>query len=74
MYPFQDNFRDLIHDFLERLHAVEGLRVDTTATSSIIFGDYNLVMQTLTELMAWSRETHGRCVFVAKFIPGHQPD
>jgi len=50
------------------------LLVTTTQTSTMIHGDYTYLMDTLKDLIAWSFETHGREVFVAKFIPGHELD
>jgi len=38
----------------------------------MIHGEYAHVMDTLKELFAWSYGKHGREVFVAKFIPGHE--
>jgi hypothetical protein len=39
-----------------------------------VHGEYGLVMDTLKKMIAWSYDTHGRQVFVAKFIPGHELD
>jgi len=47
------------------------LKTSTSATSTTIFGEYEYVMQVLTEMLAWSHAEHGRAVFVSKFIPGY---
>ncbi len=35
MYPFQENFRDLIQDFVAKLNGYEELRVTTGPTSTV---------------------------------------
>jgi uncharacterized protein YqgV (UPF0045/DUF77 family) len=72
LYPFNENYKSLIKDFIAELNKRDGLVVKTSPTSTLIHGEYNLVMDTLKELIAWSHEKHGREVFVAKFIPGHE--
>ena len=74
MYPFNEDYKTLIKDFILELNKKEGLQVDTSPTSTMIHGDYDVVMDSLKEMIAWSYATHGRQVFVAKFIPGHELD
>ena len=71
MYPFKENYRDLIRSFVDRLNAYEGLRVTTGPTSTVIVGDYGIVMRCLSETMEWSHREHGRSVFIAKLIPDY---
>lgn len=72
LYPFNSDYKTLIKDFIAELSAIEGLQTTTFPTSTMIHGEYNLVMDSLKKLIAWSYDTHGREVFVAKFIPGHE--
>ena len=74
MYPFQQDYKTPILAFIKQLNTYPGLRVMTTPTSTMVLGEYHAVMTTLTELLAWSHEQHGKAVFVTKFIPGHEPD
>ncbi|HWK53502.1 MAG TPA: hypothetical protein VNR18_03960 [Hyphomicrobiales bacterium] len=69
MYPLQEGYSDLVLDFIRELNTRPGLHCNTSATSTLIVGEYDVVMQGLTELFAWSNKTHGKAVFVAKFIP-----
>lgn len=71
MYPFHENYRDLIKDFVSDLNRYEGLRVTTGPTSTVLVGDYAQVMASLTKALRKSHETHGRAVFVAKLIPDY---
>lgn len=73
MYPLQENYRSLIGDFIEKLNQYEGLDISTSATSTLVIGDYHHLMQVFTEMLEWSYQTHGRAVFVTKFIPGYEP-
>lgn len=72
LYPFNTDYKTLIKDFILELNRREDLQVSTSATSTIIHGEYHHVMDTLRDMIAWSYEKHGREVFVAKFIPGHE--
>ena len=35
-------------------------------------GDYDRLMECMTEIMAWSHEEQGKGVFVVKFLPGYE--
>ena len=74
LYPFDSDYKSKIRDFIAKLNRRDALLVTTTQTSTMIHGDYTYLMDTLKDLIAWSFETHGREVFVAKFIPGHELD
>lgn len=74
MYPFQDGYRNLIADFIKKLNQYSDLNISTSATSTIVIGEYQHVMQTLTEMLKWSYEEHGKAVFVTKLIPGYDGD
>ena len=74
MYPFQQDYIPPIKGFIERLNTVDGLRVTTTATATLVSGDFDLVMRTLGDMLRWSYETYGKAVYVTKFLPGFAPD
>ena len=73
MYPFVDNFRGLIKEFIGKLHEYSELQVKTGPTSTVLIGDYDQVMTCLTEMMRWSFQHHGQSVFVTKILPGYTP-
>lgn len=68
MYPLDTNFRALVQDFIKKLESHQSLRVTPGSTSTVIIGEYQCVMQAITELFAWSHREHGQSVFVTKFI------
>jgi len=74
MYPFQENYRDLIQNFVAKLNGYETLRVTTGPTATVIVGEYERVMECITEMFRWSYGEHGRAVFVAKFLLDYEPD
>ena len=67
-YPLADNYIPAIKDFIERLHAIEGLSVVTNTMSTQVFGDYDLVMDSLKQEIRRSYEQFGKAIFVCKFI------
>jgi len=72
LYPLQDNYLDIIKRVIEKLNEYSGVDVNTFPTATILLGDYAVVMGVLNEVIAWSYEQYGKCVFVAKFLPGYE--
>jgi uncharacterized protein YqgV (UPF0045/DUF77 family) len=69
-YPLADDYIPAIKDFIERLQATEGLTLVCNTMSTQVFGDYDLVMATLSAEMKRSFEQFGKAIFVYKCIPG----
>jgi uncharacterized protein YqgV (UPF0045/DUF77 family) len=67
-YPLADDYIPAIKDFIERLQAIEGLSVVGNTMSTQVFGDYDLVMDTLKKEIRRSYEQFGKAIFVCKFI------
>lgn len=70
MYPLTEHPYPVIDDFLNALHKTEGLRVQTSVTSTLVFGDAALIFSTLEKLIT---EVYGRqkqCPFVIKVLNG----
>jgi uncharacterized protein YqgV (UPF0045/DUF77 family) len=67
-YPLADNYIPAIKDFIDRLQATDGLSVVGNTMSTQIFGDYDLVMDTLKTEIKKSYEQFGKAIFVCKFI------
>jgi len=67
-YPLADDYIPAIKDFIERLQAINGLSIVGNTMSTQVFGDYDLVMDTLKAEMKYSYETFGKAIFVCKFI------
>ena len=67
-YPLADDYIPAIKDFIDRLRAIEGLSVVGNTMSTQVFGDYDLVMGSLTEVIRRSYEQFGKAIFVCKFI------
>lgn len=68
MYPLTDNYLPYIKEFIERLQATEGLSVVGNTMSTQVFGDFDLVMDTVKAEIKLSLDTFGRSIFVCKFI------
>ncbi|MCB2387709.1 YkoF family thiamine/hydroxymethylpyrimidine-binding protein [Thalassolituus alkanivorans] len=67
-YPLADDYIPAIKSFIDRLNQIEGLSIVTNTMSTQVFGDYDLVMDTLKEEMRLSWEQFGKSIFVCKFI------
>jgi len=67
-YPLADDYIPAIKSFIERLEKVNGLSVVGNTMSTQVFGDYDLVMDTLKNEMRYSYDQFGKAIFVCKFI------
>jgi len=70
MYPLADNFIPPIKDVIAAFNRYQGVEVFTSATSTQLFGDYDVVMDALKAEIRASYEQYGMAVFVAKFLYG----
>ena len=68
-YPLAHDFKPLVKDVVKRLEA-SGLEVYPNRMSTQIFGEFDAVMNALSEVMKWSFETYGKAVFTANFLEG----
>jgi uncharacterized protein YqgV (UPF0045/DUF77 family) len=69
-YPLHSDYIPFIKEFIDRLNQNSNLKIITNNMSTQVFGDYDLVMQTLQSEMKRSFDTYGKIVFVCKFISG----
>ncbi|KJS08231.1 MAG: histidine kinase [Gammaproteobacteria bacterium BRH_c0] len=72
LYPLQDDYLPVIVAFLERLQETATVKFQTFPTCTVLTGEYEQVLKTLGDMMRWSHDTHGKGVFVAKFLPGYE--
>ncbi|MEO9945484.1 hypothetical protein [Paraglaciecola sp.] len=70
MYPLNEQYIAPIQEFIDRLNRYEDLKVSTSATSTIVSGEYLPTMQLLAEEMQRSHKEVGQAIFVCKFLNG----
>lgn len=70
MYPLRDDYVGPVDGFLALLNAQEAAEVKTNRTSTLLYGDYDAVLDLLKDAMRASHEQHGGAVFVCKLMPG----
>jgi hypothetical protein len=72
LYPLAERFAPQIHDFIARLTAVADLKVVSSSLSTQVFGDYELVFETLRRELrttfASRGEQGGKAAFVLKVL------
>lgn len=69
-YPLHQDYIPFIEGFIERLNQHPDLEVITNTMSTQVFGDYDIVMQAVTQEIKRSHQEFGKAVFVCKFIGG----
>ena len=47
LYPFHKNYKHIIIDFVQRLKTYKKIVVETNGLSTMVFGDYELIMDIL---------------------------
>lgn len=68
-YPLTDDYKPRIKEVIARFRQ-SGLEVHANRMSTQVFGEFDQVMQVISETMKWSFETHGKAVFTANFLEG----
>lgn len=68
MYPLDENYGNVILDFIHRLKAYEELEVKTNTMSTQVFGEYDFLMDTLKKEMKVSFENKEAIVVVMKLV------
>jgi uncharacterized protein YqgV (UPF0045/DUF77 family) len=67
-YPLNTEFKLPIREFIARLKSVPGLEVQVNTMSTQIFGEYDLLFDTLKREMRRHLEGDYRVVFATKFM------
>ena len=68
-YPLDADYEPIILDFIKRCQA-SGIRTKVNATSTHLQGDYDQVMNILTQEVKTSFEKFGKMIFVVKILKG----
>ena len=68
MYPLQQNFTPVIDRFLEQLHQIDQLKVQTNNMSTQVFGPLDLVFYHIQRLITDTYQTVDQCPFVIKVL------
>lgn len=72
MYPLNEQYIPPIQEFIDRLNSYENIKVVTSATNTIVSGEYLSTMQLLALEMQRSHEKVGQAIFVCKFLNGEK--
>jgi uncharacterized protein YqgV (UPF0045/DUF77 family) len=68
MYPLQESYIPVIDRFLEQLHEVDQLRVQTNNMSTQVFGPADLVFHHIQRLITDTYKGVDQCPFVIKVL------
>lgn len=68
MYPLTEDYIPVIDRFLEQLHDVGGLMVQTNNMSTQVFGDSKLIFTNLERLISDTYGQIDQCPFVIKVL------
>ena len=68
LYPLHQEYIPPIQNFIDRLNAERRLRVVTNSMSTQVFGDYDVVMQTLVRELRATLAGNDKAVFVMKVL------
>ena len=68
LYPLNDEFIPVVKDFIERISTYDGVAVVRNDLATQLYGDYDTIMELLKTEIRHSWQTHGKGVFVIKFL------
>jgi uncharacterized protein YqgV (UPF0045/DUF77 family) len=73
MYPLTGDYRPPIQAFIDHLNTHPGLRVETNALATQIWGPLDQIMKILSDEMTRAAAEGPQLVFVMKVLPGLAP-
>lgn len=68
LYPLSDDYIPAIQEFIDRIGNVPGIHIKRNDLATQLFGDYDTIMDVLRDEIRRSWETHGKGIFVIKFL------
>ena len=68
LYPLIDDYIPAIQEFIDRIANVPGILIKRNDLATQLFGDYDIIMDVLRDEIRRSWETHGKGIFVIKFL------
>ena len=71
LYPLTENFEQVVIDYIGEIKKVPGLRVEVNGLSTQVFGEYDLVITSLSAINKSTFERH-RCVIHMKMATGER--
>ena len=72
MYPLQDKYLPIIENFITHLKSYKDITLEVFPTSTVVMGDFDVVMQVISSSIKWSADNKDKAVFVAKFLPNYE--
>lgn len=72
MYPLEDKYLPIIENFIEHLKNYNDIKLEVFPTSTVIYGDLDIVMEVLSSSIKWNVNNKNKAVFVTKFLPNYQ--
>lgn len=72
MYPLQNKYLPIIENFIHHLKSYKGITLEVFPTSTVVMGDFDVVMQVISSSIKWSADNKDKAVFVAKFLPNYE--
>lgn len=69
MYPLTEDYEQPIINFINHIKSVSGLRVEVNGMSTQVFGEFDLLMDTVKEAMTDVLDEH-KAMFVFKLGKG----
>lgn len=72
LYPFIEDFKAPVKRFIAELNKIEGLKIQTFPTATIILGEDEVVMEAIRQLLRWNVEQQGQAALVVKFLANYE--
>ena len=72
MYPLEDKYLPIIENFIEHLKGYNDIKLEVFPTSTVIYRDFDIVMEVLSSWIKWNVNNKNKAIFVTKFLPNYQ--
>ena len=71
LYPLTENFEQVVIDYIHEIKKTAGIKVEVNGLSTQLFGEYDLVMETLAKVNKKTFEAY-KCVVQMKMAQGEK--
>tara|TARA_B100001029_G_C14609066_1_gene208035 strand:- start:186 stop:434 length:249 start_codon:yes stop_codon:yes gene_type:complete len=72
MYPFNEDFKNPIKEFISKLNVYENLIITTFPTSTTVQGEYECAMRAIQETILGCHRADSMASYVVKILPGYE--
>lgn len=72
MYPLKDDYLPIIRSYIEHLKSYKNIELEVFPTSTVVMGDFDVLMELLSDSIKWNAKNKDKAVFITKILPDYK--